>query len=292
MNCLIARQTLELARRDEPDADDRTPGNRSRATVEEAARHVEDCAACRTAVRRQRQFDHQVGVMIRESPVPADLKERLLARLEAEARTQVSDRPDAATSTAAVSPVAGPAVAAPAAARSQVGSRRRSLKAIALAAACVIAGVGTWSLWPVPPAISPDKVASLLATDNLSPGGLAAFTKFASRQLPKLPETMTSSGLIDPPRRLDEDEQDVAVYFFATSRRGPLDGRLAVIPKRRVAASALPQATSFLGPPEATYYENGFCVTAWVEGEFVYICCVKGGENKLHDLLPARTPPA
>ena len=28
--------------------------------------------------------------------------------------------------------------------------------------------------------------------------------------------------------------------------------------------------------------------TVWVEGEFAYVCCVKGGENILQRLLPAR----
>jgi hypothetical protein len=286
MNCLTARQTLELAARDEPDADDRTRGNRSRETVEEAALHVEACPACRTAVRRQRQFDDKVGVMIREAPVPSDLKERLLARLEAEARTRITDRADAMIFPAAASPGAGPVVAVPAADRSPVGSRRRWLKSIGLAAACLVVGVATWSLWPSRPAISLDHVVDRLTMGGITPNGMPAYPQFANGQAPRLPGTMMSGGLGRTPRQLDD--LDVAVFFFPrSSRRGPLDGRLAVVPKRRVAVGKLPAATSFLGPPELVTYKGAYCVTAWVEGESVYIfCCLKRGEDELHRLIP------
>ncbi|MGE5191118.1 MAG: hypothetical protein ACM3U2_01365 [Deltaproteobacteria bacterium] len=296
MNCLTARQTLELARRDEPEA----AGSCNRATVEDAARHLEACPTCQTAVRRQRQFDYKVGVMIREAPVPADLKDRLLARLEEDDRSRLVHGEETAQRPAPPAPGTEPAVAAPAAGvvvpvlpgRAQAGARRRWLGAVALSAACLVAGFGAWSLWPVPPSINPDDVAAELATSDIRPANLAAFTRFANGLAPKVPDTMKSDRLVLPPRRLYE--LDVAVYFFPlSSRRGaPLDGRLAVIPKRRVVAGKVPQATSFLAPPpHVTYYKNGFCVTAWVEGDFVYICCLRGGENELYRLLPIRTMP-
>ena len=89
-----------------------------------------------------------------------------------------------------------------------------------------------------------------------------------------------------PAHRLENME--VAVYFFTLSgpRRTVLQGRLAVIPKRLVKPNEVPSAASFLaGPPT---YKPGFCATAWVEGEFVYICCLSGGEDGLHRLVPQR----
>jgi hypothetical protein len=299
MNCLTARQTLELARRDEPDNDGCVSGNLLWTTVEEASRHVEGCPTCQAAVRRQRQFDDKVGVMIREAPVPADLKDRLLARLEAEARMQSDDRGARTASPAADSLDVRPAAAvtkagaatSSTAARPQVGSRRRWLGAAALAAACLLAGVGTWALWPVRPMVSPREVAETLAT-NIDPEGMAEFTQFSDGLVLKVPTTMKSSRLVHPPRHLGE--LDVAVYFLPLSgRRGaPLDGRLVVIPIRRVVANEIPVTDSFLAPPAPPIYTaGGFCYTVWVEGDFVYICCVKGGENELRRLILDRANP-
>ncbi len=299
MNCLTARETLELARRNEPDNGADGSGNLCRTTVEEASRHIESCPTCQAAVRHQRQFDDKVGVMIREAPVPADLKDRLLARLEAEARKQSDDRSARSVSPAAVSPDVRPAAAAAtagaaassSAARPQFGSRRRWLGAAALAAACLVAGVGTWALWPVRPMISPRGVAEMLATVDIGPDGMAEFARFADGSVLKVPATMKSSRLIHPPRQLGD--LDVAVCFFPLSgrRKAPLDGRLAVIPIQRVVAREIPQAVSFPSPPAPIYTTGGFCYTTWVEGDFVYVCCLKGGEDELRRLILDRANP-
>jgi hypothetical protein len=296
MNCLTARQTLDVARPNEPEAcepraDENAPTDDDRTMVEAAARHVEACPACQTAVRRQRQFDDKVAVMIREAPVPVDLKDRLLARLDAEALVEIGA--DSGSPTGTASPAVATAIAAPVAATpgsSRALSRRRWLGAAALAAACVAAGVGTWSIWPVAPSISPDRIAERLATDEISPDDFTELTRFAGNMAPKVPETMKSNRLVLPPRRLDK--LDVAVYFFAFARGGPVDGRLAVIPKRLVVAGEIPQVTSFLAPPRLVTYKGGYCITAWTEGEFVYVCCLKAGKNKLEGLVPNSAPPA
>ena len=312
MNCLTARQTLDLARPDEPQtnqpetsefpahdprshdpgADECASADGSRTPVEAAARHVEECPACQTAMLGLRQFDRKVSVMIRAAPVPLDLKDRLLAQLEAAAG--VEEDVDSGATAVAAAPAVGPGVSTPAPVAATPGSsparsRRHWLGSAALAAACVAAGVGTWSLWPVAPSISPDKVAERLATDGIGPGDFAEFIRFAGGLDAKVADTMKANRLVLPPRRLDE--LDVAVYFFAFSARGPVDGRLAVIPRRLVVAREMPQASSFLAPPETVAYKGGYCITAWTEGKFVYICCLKGGEDELRRLLPHRAPP-
>jgi hypothetical protein len=304
MNCLTARQTLELARPAEP-----APDAYDKGAVDEASRHVDACPACQTAVRRQKQFDAKVGAMVRDVPVPADLKARLMARLEASAQIQSDEQTAIAAATngaasittgAGAIPVASQSspAAVPPPARSRGKSRRRWLSAAALAAACVVAGFGTWSLWPAQPSIDPHDVAGRLAKDGIDSdhwpefvrfaSGWPEFVRFARGPALRLPATMITQPLALAPRKLDT--LDVAVYFFTLPGRGKttLAGRLAVIPKRYVNPRDLPLSTSFLvgATPE---YRNGFCITSWVEGEFVYVLCLTGSEDELHRLVPNRS---
>ncbi len=71
MNCPTARQILDLASPDDPRAQ----------AVDEAARHVDGCAACQTVVRRHEAFDKKLVAMMGDVPVPAGLRERLLEDL-------------------------------------------------------------------------------------------------------------------------------------------------------------------------------------------------------------------
>lgn len=266
MNCQTAQQTLELARPDHPEG----------AAIDEAAEHVKGCPSCRTAIRRQEQLDQRISELCLDVPVPMGLKERLLVAVEA--ASHVDDGVVRGTSPS-VARVANSVRAG----KASVGTRRRWLGMISLAAACVVAaGLGFWSIWPNSPSIDLDDVASLVATDNIGPEHLAEFTHFGNGRLPQFPATMITRMLVDPARRL---ENDVALYFFKVTgpRRTVLNGRLLVIPKRLVKLSDVPTAASFLAGP--TTYKTGYCTTAWVEGDFVYVCCLSG-ENELHRLMP------
>jgi len=290
MNCLTARQTLELAR-----PTDVGPDDHDSRMVDEASQHVGTCPACQTAVRLQKQFDANVGAMIRDVPVPADLKGRLLVRMQAAAPVVVDGQQQivegaggvASVTRAGTIPAASssaPATAAPPAGTSG-RSRRRWLAAMALAAACVVAAIGTWVLWPERPTINPMEVAADLARDDIDPDQLPKFAQFANGREPKLPATMNSRPIAGAPAyRLHT--QDVAVYFFTISgaARTTLAGRLAVIPKRDVDARYLPLATSYLAGP--TPYLRGYCVTSWVEGEFIYVLCLRGAADELDRLVP------
>jgi hypothetical protein len=286
MNCLTARQMLELVRRDEPVADDF-------GAVDEASRHVETCPACQTAVRRQNQFDAKVGAMVRDVPVPADLKGRLLARLHAEAPIPVGAPAEIGQSTGSTTAVttensASPEISTSAPAldsrpiRSRGSRRRRWILAGALTAACIVTGIGAWSLWQAP-SINPNEIAAELVKDDFRPNQLPELTKFANGLDVRLPATLNTRrlDLALPVRRLHT--LDVAVYLFTVHGKGNtmLEGRLAVIPKRDVDPRHLP-----LAGPTPTEYKGGYCVTSWVEGEFVYVLCLKGASNELDRLVP------
>jgi hypothetical protein len=252
-------ETLELVRPDTPDV----------ARVAEAEQHVSGCGSCRAAVRQREEFDVRVGGLCRDVPIPLGLKERLLARLDEPA----TSRP-VASATHAVAPV--------------IGARRRWLGIASLTVASVIAvGIGTWSLWPARPVVDLDEIAGLMATDGIDPAKLAEFTTFAGGLAPQPPRTMLTGLVVSPPRRPGKFE--AAIYFF---KLGGRDGRLAVIPRRFVKAGGLPLATSLLSG--SISYRSGFCTTAWVEGDFVYVCCLSlsGGEPELHKLAQPRPPSA
>jgi hypothetical protein len=260
VNCQTALETLELVRPDTPDV----------ARVAEAEQHVSGCGSCRAAVRQREEFDARVGGMCRDVSIPPGLKERLLARIDELA----TSTPATSTATRAIPPV--------------VDSRRRWLGMASLTVASLIAvGIGTWSLWPARPVVDVEEITGLMTTAGIDPANLPEFTTFTGGLAPQPPGTMRTGLVVSPPRRLGKFE--AAIYFF---KLGGRDGRLAVVPRRFVKAGGLPTATSLLSG--STSYWPGFCTTAWVEGNFVYICCLSrsGGEPELHKLAQPRPPSA
>ncbi len=83
MNCRTARETLDVARLPEGSPHETSGDELQGPTINEAARHVNGCPACQTAVRLREQIDARIGQLCRDVPVPACLRERLLSRLEA-----------------------------------------------------------------------------------------------------------------------------------------------------------------------------------------------------------------
>jgi len=280
MNCLNARETLESAALGDFDA----------ATVDQAARHIEECASCQAAVRRQEQRDARIGQFCRDVPVPPGLKERVLARLEAgaeeNARTAIAATAEAGIpdrSPSATPPSARPFVRPPAM------SRRKWLAIASTTAALALVGtLGLVYLRASSHALNLDEVAGLVADHSLDPEQLDLFTQFGNGLAIRLPATIITRPLVDPPRKIEGC--DGAVYFFQLpGRRGaaPLQGRLVVMPLDWIKdKESLRSVTSFLAGP--TPYKNGFCTTAWAEGNLAYVCCLSAGENELHRLMPPR----
>jgi hypothetical protein len=76
MDCRTARILLEFSR---PLAADLDPSE-----VEHLQEHLADCPDCRPLAQHERQFDAQVGQAIRAVPLPEDLRDRLLVKLQQE----------------------------------------------------------------------------------------------------------------------------------------------------------------------------------------------------------------
>jgi hypothetical protein len=274
MNCLTARQTLELYR----------PAESDEAQQDAAVRHLDDCPACQDAVRRQEVLDRHIGSMCRDVPVPVDLKARLLACLEAGpvAAGELADEGSVRETQPAPEPAARSA---------NRWKRRRVLASVLATAGLVAAGLSVWFVvFQTRGNVHVDEVVHLVLADGNDLQDLPAFTSFSPVVPLVLPATMDTGRLMTPPRQ--PAGQDAAVYPFSMSVEGrKLKGCLIVIPRRSV-HEGLPVATSFPSFPGSTVYKYGFCTTAWVEGEFVYVCCLRGGEDKLLRLAPPRNPPA
>ena len=286
MNCLTARETLDLIRPQE------TQGDESRgATIDEAARHVTGCPACQAAVLRLQQIDARIGQLSRDVPVPPRLREQLLARLDAASRPfaandpivagrmEESDAADASGAVPNVTPLAAP-------------SRRRLMISIVAAGVLVAIGVA-WRLVPSRTrSLSMDEIAACALSEEIKPDELSDLTQFKGGLALQAPKTMTALPWTQPVRRLVDPQlgdREVAVYFFTVARRhgGKFKGRLVIIPAASV--KDVPTALSFPGP---STYRQDYCTTAWVEGQFVYLCCVRGSEVELHLLRPTRGDPA
>jgi hypothetical protein len=152
-------------------------------------------------------------------------------------------------------------------------------------AALLAAGLSVWFVVRPPrPSVNLEEVVQSILADGVDPAHFPEFTKFSSWLPLQLPRTMDSSWLVEAPRQLPGHE--AAVYCFSLSTR--LQGRLIVIPRHAVKVG-LPTATKFPGQSE---YIGRYCTTAWVEGDFVYVCCLSGLDNEFPRLQRAPSPPA
>jgi hypothetical protein len=123
---------------------------------------------------------------------------------------------------------------------------------------------------------------------GINPNKLPVLTQFKGGLNVELPKTTSPFSRLQPFQRLVDaqlGDREIAVYFFTLAGRkgGKFAGRLIAVPASSV--KDLPVASSF---PGRTDYKYGYCMTAWVEGKFVYVCCVfHGGEDELFRLRPA-----
>jgi hypothetical protein len=273
MNCQIARQTLELFRPDENSA----------ANLGEAEQHVNDCLDCQEAVGVRQQVDLRIGRMCRDVNVPVGLKDRLLTELAAAAAVETSE----ASQSAALVESSGNVVSPQSCTSVQpaVGTRRRWLLRSLVAAGVAVTGIsGAWILIrpPAPTIVLEDVMKQVLGS---IPEKMVGFQGFRSGVALQLPTTMDARNLNGAALQ-QLNARDVAVYSFTICDGAgrPVNGRLIVIPL--AAVIDLPSGTSFLAGP--ALYSPPYCTTAWVEkGKgLVYVCCVKGDEHLLQQLLP------
>lgn len=219
------------------------------------------------------EVDTQLRRLCRDIEVPRGLKNRLYRTLDIQ--------PDDAIATSKLQPAQSKPM--------NSGPRRRWLMGVMTSAAglALLLG-GTW-FWRIAnaPAVSLDELCRKVLVDFPPAGNLQPFETFSDGRGSQIPTTMETLALTSPVRVMFEGEP-VAVYLLSLPVRGrspAVTGFLLAVPVSRVVD--VPAAEAFLaaGP---NYRRLGYCSTAWVEGDFAYLCCVSGGENNLRRLLPPR----
>jgi hypothetical protein len=259
----------------------------------EAVRQDRDAAA---ALARRQEIDCRIAAAMQDIAVPAAAKARLLARmLHTETATTVvaeTVRPADAVQETAVAPLpcesadaSTPMVsAAPATATSTPPAwrTRRKVLATAIAAATILMLLGMGIFWKqrlsgFGPAITLEQLARSVPASTTEP------QQFTGRFVPALPATLGWSGsrlsIASAPQAAFIDDRQAAAYQFMipVRRNQTVNGWIVVAPANRITDP--PPADSF--QLASVRYENGLASVAWTEGNLVYVCVVRGGEEAL-----------
>ena len=260
MDCQTALKILEVAR---PGSDDLSDPD-----LAAAAEHVESHADCRDEFLRRQNLDRQIGQVMRDVPVPAGLKERLLVGLVGYGKHSDGENTD----DAAVAPTVEPET-------QTAGLHRRTwFRVLVSTAACLLAGVIVWQLVPSEPKTFSrfdlhDEAADKIAGGSFVFDGLDDFSNVGGVRLPAGWDAVIDSK----PKAYTGEIQGsaaVAVYRFSfTDRRNrPVTGYVLVLPADRVTAASKPRAESAISARQV--YPAGFISLSWTWGKLVYVCFV------------------
>ena len=273
MDCRTALEILEVVRPDS--ADPMEP------EVVEASDHVESCRRCEDHFLARRHFDRRLGEQMRDVPLPPGLKSRLLAGLEAR-KTSANQASDAGQA---------PVMSADrdaGSARRQRGRRRARLLAFATTALALMVIV---TFFFVRSSRAPSWTLAELRHDARTGfqtfEGLATFDGDFEARLPEHGwETSRAISIAEPPRGFPPEAapHPAALYYFVLrdGRRPPVAGVLLVTPRQNV-----------VEPPQKKHFDpegvgsGPLSTVAWTEGEFVYVCAVRGGGDSLERVARA-----
>jgi hypothetical protein len=313
MDC---RQALQILEFDGGDAGDSLAEVYSAEERAAAEAHLERCPACARTVANRRDLDRAIGQAMRAVPIPRGAQQRLLARLsELESADADTDARRTAVVPAGASELDGlhsggeeggrngqpsPSTAATVTpARpiqaTRLASRRRFLKRLVPLSAVVVALVGFFGVvWLFTPSWSVDDISGALAkVDFESLGTLPDFTgKDAGLPSESGWERLNwkcgtqAKGLPLASNLIEVYGFDVPKTRHAGADPGAVRGLIAVIPRSRI--RNLPEADSLAtASPSSGYLQaqigESVCV-AWQQGDFVYVCLIRGGPDSLSTL--------
>jgi hypothetical protein len=314
MDC---RQALQILEFDLPDADGLPEEICSAEEHAAALAHLESCPVCVRTVGNRRELDRTIGRVMRTVAIPRGAQQRLLAQiaeLEATgtiASTTANDHSSRdANDGIAAGPGQLPAVDGEVPAITPAKplgrpTRRRFLKSLVPLTTCVAVALAgffgvvwyfspRWSVADVSQSLTEIDFASLQALPDCTGGGKAA-------QLPRQAGWEHLKWQCGKQAKgLPLAANAIAVYGFEYEFDGrprqsePIQGLIAVIPRNQVrdapAETSLAAAVPTSGYLTARIGES-VCV-AWQEGDYVYVCLVRGGPDSLSRLQQALEQPA
>lgn len=280
MDCRTALEILDAVRPDFAD--------RMEPEVSAASDHIESCRRCEDHFLARRHFDRRLGQVMRDVPVPAGLKSRLLAEVATpracEEQDATTEQPAALAGAVAVTPdapLASP-MPDPPGRRQQRGRRRALLLALASTALLLLAAVTFF--------LARASQAPAWTMAELRHDAGTAFQDFDDLPVfdggfdPRLPEygweTSRAIAIARQPRGFPPGTgpHAAALYYFALrdGRPGRVDGILLVTPKQNIAEPPANQRFNAQGVGSGPV-----STVAWTEGEYVYVCVVRGGGDSL-----------
>lgn len=265
MDCRTALEILEVVR---PGSDDL-----SDPELADAVAFLETHPECRRQFERRQELDRQMGRVMRDVPVPAGLKDRLLVGLAGETE-------DPAAATPEESGIDQDARNRPESPQQKRPLHRRGwLQAAAATAAAVLVGAVVWQLRDDPGGpldlVQIQKEAALAVQANEFFDGVAASESELGREL------AANWGLLIPiegPKSLVLHQPDPvagALYRFDVRRRRgeSVTGYLLALPASRF--ESLPQAESFSAAKGAPrYFGRTIKAAAWKSDGVVYVCLI------------------
>lgn len=276
MDCRSALELLEIVR---PESRDVTEPD-----VSAAVAHVDACPRCRSTIAGRDALDVKIARTMQDVPIPAGLKERLLA-------TSIPSSEDDFGASQLEFEETG-CVAQPVIVHEskQRGSSRRVWLqgAVACAAACLCVVIGLWRFGYFEPAkLTLDE---LRGSATLDLADLPAFAGdfaaerpgFGWRASSDVDVATQARGFFPAGKR-----HQVALFEFRfrVKRNSLVRGALMAVPAALLADP--PQDKSF-DPGNVQYVATGngtFPTVAWREGDLVYVCVVpESAAGRLDDL--------
>jgi hypothetical protein len=248
MDCLTARTTLDLV----------PPSAEGGTDAVQAAAHVAVCPECQAVVRARGEFDRRVGEVCRAVPVPAGLRESLLAQLAA------TPQPAEASAPAAVD-----------------NSRRQWVRWVvgaAVASLLLPAAVLVYRK-TLPPQIPYETLAAEITHPELNGAGWPSLVSFGFGYPDVRPPQGVRLAAIQnvAPKALVVEDRTVGLWVFTLtdSRRKRMNARLIVAP------------TSAVQPPSGSGGTAGaWSIAFWSEGRLTYLLALEGPDRELRRLLP------
>ncbi len=275
MDCRTALELVEVVR---PDS-----GDLAESELTSAAAHLESCRHCAKIFHGRKTLDRQLGRVIRDVPVPWNLKTNLLAT--------VSDRPLAWTcqddnstsyvgSNAEIDTGTKSVQSLPTSPPVSIHCRRWFRLTVAIVVCLAVVFVAWYSpFWPE----SSLTLAKLEQETDLHLDQYADFDGSFRANLPSGWSDLRSLRVVRPKGlQLSGSDHVAALYGFQLQEmRRPIDGVLLVIEQSRVVEP--PNIFTFISAT-TRYPQRSTAVAAWTEGGLVYICFVQGGGSEIEAL--------